>query len=151
MTKPILMPQIEGEWWTIAGHPDLGAYNSKRQQPMDFGLWQAADDTWQLGACVRRTNCGGKGRLLYRWQADALTDRNWKAMGIMLEADSNYGETAGNTLFTNVNIFNGTENKLYKGMNVLVEGKTISSISANTITAPDGTTVIDGGGKTPSR
>ena len=60
----------------------------------------------------------------------------------------NYGETAGNTLFTNVNIFNGTENKLYKGMNVLVEGKTISSISSNTITASDGTTVIDGGGKT---
>lgn len=59
-----------------------------------------------------------------------------------------YGETAGNTLFTNVNIFNGTDNKLYKGMNVLVEGKTISSISSKAITAPDGATVIDGGGKT---
>ena len=59
-----------------------------------------------------------------------------------------YGETAGNTLFTNVNFFNGTDNKLYKGMNVLVEGKTISSISSKAITAPDGATVIDGGGKT---
>ena len=32
------------------------------------------------------------------------------------------------TLFTNVNIFNGTENKLYEGMNVLVEGNLIKSI-----------------------
>jgi len=95
MTKPILMPQIDGDWWTIAGNPDLGAYNSERQQPLDFGLWQAADGTWQLGACIRRTHCGGRGRLLYRWQSDSLTDRNWKAMGIMLEADSNFGETVG--------------------------------------------------------
>lgn len=95
MTKPILIPQIDGDWWTIASNPDLGAYNSERQQPMDFGIWQAADSTWQLGACVRRTNCGGKGRLLYRWQSDSLTDRNWQAMGIMLEADTNYGETIG--------------------------------------------------------
>jgi len=65
MTKPILMPQIDGEWWTIAGNPDLGAYNSERQQPLDFGLWQAADGTGQLGACIRRTHCGGRVYLLH--------------------------------------------------------------------------------------
>ena len=95
MSKQVLIPQIDSEWWTIAGNPDLGAYNTDHQQPLDFGIWQAADGTWQIGACVRRTNCGGRGRLLYRWQADALTDLDWRPMGIMLEADSHFGETVG--------------------------------------------------------
>jgi imidazolonepropionase-like amidohydrolase len=51
-------------------------------------------------------------------------------------------------LFNNVNIFNGTENKLYEGMNVLVEGNVIKSISSNTIKANDQATVIDGAGRT---
>ena len=51
-------------------------------------------------------------------------------------------------LFNNVNIFNGTENKLYEGMNVLVEGNVIKSISSKTIKANDQATVIDGAGRT---
>lgn len=90
-----LIPQVDGEWWMIAGNPDLGHYTTERQQPLDFGIWQAADQTWQMCSCVRRTGCGGRGRLFYRWQADSLTDKNWTPMGIFMEADPNFGERIG--------------------------------------------------------
>ena len=51
-------------------------------------------------------------------------------------------------LFINVNVFNGTENKLYKNHQVLVEGNIIRSISAKEIEISEGATVIDGGGRT---
>ena len=51
------------------------------------------------------------------------------------------------TLFTNINVFNGTDNKLYRDQNVLVEGKLIKSVSDSSISAA-GATVIDGGGRT---
>jgi hypothetical protein len=41
-------PFIDGPWWQVAGDPDLGKYTSSEQQPVDFGVWQAADGTWQL-------------------------------------------------------------------------------------------------------
>lgn len=93
--EKILIPKIDGEWWTIAGNPDLGHYNSKEQEPTSFGIWKAADGTWQLFSCIRKTNCGGKTRLFYRWQSDEITDKNWKPMGIVMEADINFGETPG--------------------------------------------------------
>ncbi|RLE09239.1 MAG: hypothetical protein DRJ06_03250 [Candidatus Aminicenantes bacterium] len=93
--QEILIPQIEGDWWRIAGNPDLGRYNTERQQPLDFGIWQAADQTWQLASCVRRTGCGGRGRLFYRWQANSLLEEDWQPMGIFMEADPNFGEKPG--------------------------------------------------------
>jgi len=51
------------------------------------------------------------------------------------------------TLFENVNIFNGTENKLYENHHVLIEGNRIKKISAQAIDAA-GATVIDGAGRT---
>jgi imidazolonepropionase-like amidohydrolase len=51
-------------------------------------------------------------------------------------------------LFKNVNIFNGTDDKLYKNHQVLVEGNLIRAISASAIEIRDDTTVIDGGGRT---
>ena len=55
---------------------------------------------------------------------------------------------AGNTLFTNVNVFNGTENKLYENLNVYVEGKLIKNISEAKPEVAEGTVVVDGGGRT---
>jgi imidazolonepropionase-like amidohydrolase len=52
------------------------------------------------------------------------------------------------TLFQNVNIFNGTEDKLYENHQLLVEGNLIKAISASDIETRDGATVIDGGGRT---
>jgi imidazolonepropionase-like amidohydrolase len=54
----------------------------------------------------------------------------------------------GTTLFSNVNVFNGTENKLHKNMYVLVEGRSISKISPQEISGPSGVKTIDGTGKT---
>lgn len=50
------------------------------------------------------------------------------------------------TLFQNVDVFNGTENKLYEDHFVLVEGNIITSISAKTIDVRDDAVVIDGTG-----
>ena len=58
-------PRIDGEWWQVAGDPDLGKYTNPKQQPVDFAVWQAADGTWQLWSCIRGTNCGGKTRLFH--------------------------------------------------------------------------------------
>ena len=51
-------------------------------------------------------------------------------------------------LLKNVNIFNGTEDKLYMGHNILVEGETIKAISESDIKTNGNATVIDGGGRT---
>ena len=50
-------------------------------------------------------------------------------------------------LFTDVNVFDGTSESLRRGMNVLVEGNLIKTVSSGAIPAP-GATVIDGGGRT---
>ncbi|MEZ8231451.1 metal-dependent hydrolase family protein [Vibrio splendidus] len=54
---------------------------------------------------------------------------------------------AASTLFTNVDVFNGTENKLYEDHHVLVEDNLIKQISASPLEAGDAV-VIDGEGKT---
>ncbi|PMG35245.1 amidohydrolase [Vibrio splendidus] len=54
---------------------------------------------------------------------------------------------AASTLFTNVDVFNGTENKLYEDHHVLVEDNLIKQISASPIEAGEAE-VIDGQGKT---
>ena len=95
LDKPVLRPEIEGQWWQIAGNPDLGEFTSPKQQPVDFALWQAKDGTWQLWSCIRNTKCGGKTRLFYRWEAKNLTDKNFKPMGIAMQADVTLGEQKG--------------------------------------------------------
>lgn len=51
-------------------------------------------------------------------------------------------------LFTNVNVFNGTDDRLYENHSVLVEDNMIVSISEGQISVDDNATVIDGGGRT---
>src|SRR5262249_47177461 len=74
-------PRIVGDWWQIAGDPDLGELTSPKQQPVDFAVWQAADGTWQLWSCIRSTKERGHTRLFYHWEGKPLTDSNWKPMG----------------------------------------------------------------------
>ena len=88
-------PHITGEWWQVAGDPDLGDLTSPAQQPVDFGVWQAADGTWQLWSCIRNTKEAGKTRLFYRWEGAKLTDKDWKPMGIAMRADTKTGEVEG--------------------------------------------------------
>jgi len=88
-------PRIAGDWWQIAGDPNLGELTTPNQQPVDFGIWQASDGTWQLWSCIRGTKEPGVTRLFYRWEGNRLTDPNWKPMGIAMHADANFGERPG--------------------------------------------------------
>ncbi len=90
-----LVPVIDGDWWQVAGNPDLGEYTSEKQQPVDFAVWQAADGTWQLWSCIRHTKCGGHTRLLYGWEGAHLTDSDWRPLGITWMAKPELGEAPG--------------------------------------------------------
>jgi hypothetical protein len=90
--EPLLVPVIDGEWWQVAGNPDLGELTAPDQEPVDFAIWQAADGTWQLQSCIRKTKEGGRG---HRWEGARLTDRDWKPIGIAMRAEPAYGETLG--------------------------------------------------------
>ena len=35
----VLVPEIDGDWWQVAGNPDLGEFNSDEQEPTAFGMW----------------------------------------------------------------------------------------------------------------
>jgi hypothetical protein len=89
------IPTVDGDWWSIAPLPDLGKLNKAGQQTVDFAIWQAADGTWQLWSCIRKTSVPGRGRLLYAWEAKNLTDAEWTPQGIAMEADPSLGETEG--------------------------------------------------------
>jgi hypothetical protein len=85
-------PVIDGDWWQVAGNPDLGSLNAPGQQPVDFALWQAADGTYQIESCIRFTSCPGDTRLLYRWEGQHITDSNWSPQGIAMQSDPAAGE-----------------------------------------------------------
>jgi Glycosyl hydrolases family 32 N-terminal domain len=88
-------PRIVGDWWQVAGDPDLGELTSPKQQPVDFGVWQAADGTWQLWSCIRNTKERGHTRLFYHWEGAKLTEPNWKPMGVAMRANTKTGELEG--------------------------------------------------------
>jgi hypothetical protein len=97
-SEQILIPQIDGQWWQVAGNPMDHKYATERQEPVDFAIWKAADGTWQLWSCIRNTTDGskdGKTRFFYCWEGKHLTDTDWKPMGIAMEADASLGETPG--------------------------------------------------------
>lgn len=94
----ILVPQIDGEWWDVTGNPMDHEFATERQEPVDFAVWQAADGTWQMWSCFRKTTAGGedgKTRFFYRWEGTHPTDTEWKPMGIAMDADPSLGETPG--------------------------------------------------------
>jgi len=89
------IPEIDGEWWQVAGNPDLGLLTFEEQQPVDFGIWQAADGSWQIWSCIRNSKEKGNTRLFYRWEGKTIEQENWQPMGIAMRADSTLGETPG--------------------------------------------------------
>jgi len=56
-------------------------------------------------------------------------------------------KTQSQGLFTNVNVFDGVNEKRAEGMSVLVEGNKIAKI-AKSVPVPAGATVVDGKGRT---
>lgn len=91
----VAVPTIDLPWRELAGQPDLGALGSNTQEPVDFGIWQAADGTWQLWSCIRYTKEPGGTRLFYRWEGAHFTDANWTPMGLAWQTDPAYGEMLG--------------------------------------------------------
>lgn len=108
------IPVIQAPWVQITGNPDLGELNSKSQQPVDFAVWQAADGTWQLWSCIRKTKEVGKTRLLYGWEGKELTAPDWTPQGIKLRADPKLGEEPGGMQAPHVIQHNG-EYVMYYG------------------------------------
>jgi hypothetical protein len=89
-----LVPVLDGQSWQVTVMPGLGELNGpnpKKQDIVDHGFIEAATGKWQLWACIRGTAAG---RILYRWEADSLTQRNWVEKGIALRSDTAWGEQA---------------------------------------------------------
>jgi len=91
----VLIPVIEGEWWTVAHNPELHQYGAEEQETTSYGLWQAADGAWQLWGCIRNTAIGGNTRLFYRWEGSHITDTDWAPKGIVMTAEPKFGDTPG--------------------------------------------------------
>lgn len=92
-----LCPVIAGDWWVIGPEPDLRPVglqpeqtDAQPNQPNDHCIFQSADGTWHLWACVRGTKVG---RILCHWEAKELTDSPWRFTGEIIRADKAAGES----------------------------------------------------------
>jgi len=94
--KQKLRPVLDSDFWPIGLQPELKELpllNEERigpHEPNDHCIFQAADGTWQLWACVRKTPVG---RCLVNWEAENLTDSPWKETGRVIRADRSAGES----------------------------------------------------------
>lgn len=92
-----LGPVVDGDWWVIGPEPDLRLLGLQPEpgdiqpnQPNDHCIFQGADGTWHLWACVRGTKVG---RILCHWEATELTQSPWRFTGEIIRADKAAGES----------------------------------------------------------
>ena len=96
-----LKPVLVGDFWMIGKSPDLSRVlqspaGSTGQEPadphqcVDHHIFQSTDGRWHLWGCIRGTAVG---RILYHWEADALTDSPWQQTGEYLRVDHAAGES----------------------------------------------------------
>jgi hypothetical protein len=111
--EPDLVPEIQGDWWTVAGQPDLGTLTGEKQEPVDFGIWQARDGTWQLWSCIRKTKETGTGRLFHGWEGRSLFDSDWTPRGIQMRASPVLGEVEGGLQAPFVKVIDGRWHMFY--------------------------------------
>lgn len=111
--EPVLVPEIVGPWWQVAGQPDLGPLTGEAQEPVDFGIWQASDGTWQLWSCIRKTKESGTGRLLFGWEGARLGDMGWTPRGIQMRANTALGEVEGGLQAPYVKVIDGRWHMFY--------------------------------------
>lgn len=129
----MLIPEIDGEWTTIATKPQLGALATSHMQPVDFAIWQAADGTWQIWSCIRYTKEEGNTRVFHRWEGKSLEDPKWEAKGVSFRADTSLGEAAGGMQAPYVIKENGTYYMFYGDWNRIclaqsTDGKTFERV-----------------------
>ena len=63
--------------------------------------------------CIRNTNCGGNTRLFHGWEGSRLTDKDWKPLGIVMQADARFGESPGGLQAPHVIRHDGTYHMFY--------------------------------------
>jgi hypothetical protein len=134
------IPVLEGEPWQLVGKPDLGEYNSPKQEPVDFAVWQAADGTWQLWSCIRHTKTGGEHRLFHGWEGTRIEQPNWKPTGIQMQADVSLGETEGGLQAPHVVFHDGKFHMLYGDWNRICRAESIDGKKFTKVVQPDGKT-----------
>ncbi len=138
----ILTPVVQGDWWQVAGDPDLGQYTDPKQQPVDFAVWQAADGTWQLWSCIRHTQCGGHTRLFHRWEGKNLTDADWEPKGIAMMSDPDLGEPLGGLQAPHVVQWNGVYWMAYGDWDDICFATSEDGKEFTRIVQPDGETAV---------
>ena len=69
-------------------------------------------------------------------------------VAVLMSPWTSAAEPDSQILFTNVNVFDGRNDELAIGQNVLVEGNLIKTISGDRIDAGPSAIVIDGAGRT---
>jgi len=134
------IPVLEGEPWNLVSTPDVGEYNTDKQEPVDFAVWQAADGTWQLWSCVRHTKIGGKNRLLYGWEGASIEQANWKPVGITMKAEEKLGETLGGLQAPYVVKHDGKYHMLYGDFNRICRAESADGKNFTKVIQPDGKT-----------
>ena len=134
------VPEIDGAWWQVAGDPNLASWTTSGQQPVDFGIWQAGDGTWQIWSCIRGTAVGGNTRLFYGWEGQNITDSDWTPAGIKWTARPDLGETPGGMQAPHVVEFDGLYHMAY--------GDWVNICHATSEDGKNFTRVIQPGGKT---
>lgn len=88
--ETVRAPLLTGPFEVLAANPVLPELGSDRQEVVDHAVFQAADGSWQLWACIRHTQVG---RLLYRWNARTFEQRPYDPVGIAMRADARFGES----------------------------------------------------------
>ena len=96
MSRHKLRPVLDGDFWMIGDNPDLGPLQGNTdparggvQECVDHHVFQSTDGAWHLWGCIRGTAVG---RVLYRWEADSLTQKHWRQTGEVMRIDRAAGE-----------------------------------------------------------
>jgi hypothetical protein len=143
----VLVPELDGEWWQVANQPDLGKLTGDQQEPVDFGVWQASDGTWQLWSCIRKTKESGTGRLFHGWEGARLTDANWSPRGIQMRASTAIGEVDGGLQAPYVKVIDGRWHMFYGSWQAICLALSDDGRFFQRDLGPDGTVGFFGGPK----
>ncbi|MBD3243452.1 MAG: hypothetical protein GF331_22875 [Chitinivibrionales bacterium] len=105
MHADVAAPQLSTNFRKLADtQPDISpySYTVPNNSACDFTIFQAADGTWQLIACIRGTTYPGSTRFLYRWEAASLSRGMFVPKGIFwTSGTSGEPDALGRTLGVN--------------------------------------------------
>lgn len=90
--KPVL-----GNSWKITGLPELPIEAGRKNvDVVDHTFYKRSDGKWVVIAAIRGAV---PSHPLYSWEANSLTDANWKEIGVVAKADSTFGEDTEKGLY----------------------------------------------------